>query len=45
MRQIDEIHDTENQRQSRGKQKQQQPELQPVQELFDDKQHVNISSR
>ncbi len=36
MRQIDEVHDAEHQRQSRRQQKQQQPELQSVQELFDD---------
>jgi hypothetical protein len=39
MRQIDEVHDAENERQSRRQQKQQQTELQSVQELFDDKQH------
>ena len=39
MRQIDEVHDAEHQRQSRRQQEQQQAELQPVQELFDDEQH------
>ena len=39
VRQIDEIHDPENQRQSGRQQKQQQTELQPVQKLFDEKQH------
>ena len=39
MRQIDEVHDAEHQRQSRRQQEQQQAELQSVQELFDDKQH------
>ncbi len=41
VRQIDEIHDAENERQACGKQKQQQAELQPVQALFDKQQHVN----
>ena len=44
MRQIDEVHDAEHQRQPRRQQKQQQAELQPVQELFDDKQH-SLSNR
>ena len=40
VRQIDEIHDPEHQRQSGREQEQQQPELQPVQELFDKQQHA-----
>jgi hypothetical protein len=39
MRQIDKVHDAEHQRQARRQQEQQQPELQSVQKLFDDKQH------
>src|ERR1700685_1817092 len=39
MREIDKVHDAENERQSRRQQEQQQSELQPVQKLFDDKQH------
>src|ERR1700712_5539611 len=39
MRQIDEIHDAEHQRQTRRQQEQQQTELQSVQKLFDDQQH------
>ena len=39
VRQVNQVHDPEHQRQSGRQQKQQQPELQPVQELFDDKQH------
>ena len=39
MREVDEIHDPEHQRQAGGEQEQQQAELQSVQELFDDKQH------
>ena len=39
MRQVDEVHDAEHQRQPRRQQEQQQAELQSVQELFDDKQH------
>ena len=39
MRQIDEVHDAEHQRQPRGKQEQQQSVLQPVQALFDKQQH------
>ena len=42
MRQIDEVHDAEHQRQSRRQQEQQQAELQSVQELFDDKQHGSV---
>ena len=39
MREIDEVHDAEHQRQSGGEQEQQQAELQSVQDLFDDEQH------
>ena len=39
MREIDQVHDAEHQRQSRRQQEQQQAELQSVQELFDDEQH------
>jgi hypothetical protein len=42
VRQVDEIHDPEHQRQSRRQQKQQQPELQSVQKLFDDEQHEHF---
>src|SRR6266478_711696 len=38
-RQIDEIHDAEHQRQSSRQQEQQEPELQPIQDLFDDEEH------
>ena len=41
MRQIDEIHDAEHQRQSRRQQEQQQAELQSVQRLFDEDQHAD----
>ena len=44
MRQIDQVHDAEYQRQPRREQKQQQAELQSVQELFDDKQHRHFKS-
>jgi hypothetical protein len=40
MRQIHQIHNAENQRQSGGKQEQEQAELQAVQELFDKEQHA-----
>ena len=43
MRKIDEIHDAEDECQTGCEQKQQQTELQPVQELFDDKQHRRVS--
>jgi hypothetical protein len=36
---VDEVHDAEDQRQSRREQEQQQPELQSIQDLFDEKQH------
>ena len=39
VRQIDEVHDAEHQRQSGREQEQQQAELQSVQDLFDDEQH------
>ena len=39
VRQIDEIHDAEHERQAGGKQEQQQAELQAVQALFDKQQH------
>ena len=39
VRQVDEIHDPEHQRQPGRKQEQQQPELQAVQALFDEQQH------
>ncbi len=39
MRQIDQVHDAEHQRQPGGQQEQQQPELQPVQALFDEQNH------
>ena len=39
VREIDEVHDAEHQRQPRRQQEQQQPELQAVQELFDDEEH------
>jgi hypothetical protein len=42
MRQIDEIHDAEHQRQPGCQQKQQQAELQSVQRLFDNDQHVSL---
>ncbi|BBO09586.1 hypothetical protein TM102_10560 [Bradyrhizobium sp. TM102] len=45
MREVDEIHDAEHQRQAGGEQEQQQAELQPVQELFDDKQHQDSFRR
>src|SRR5690242_9858594 len=34
---IDEIHDAEDERQARRKEEQQEPELQPVEELLDEK--------
>ena len=40
MREIDEVHDAEHQRQTGREQEQQQPELQAVQDLFDDEQHA-----
>ena len=39
VRQIDQIHDAEHERQPGGEQEQQQPELQAVQALFDEQQH------
>ncbi len=39
MGEIDQVHDAEDQRQSGGQQKQQQPELQTVQRLFKKQQH------
>ncbi len=39
VRQVDEIHDPEHQRQPRGEQEQQEPELQAIQDLFDDEKH------
>src|SRR6185437_3480313 len=39
MRQVDEVHDAEHQRQPRRQQEQQQPELQSIQDLFDNEQH------
>jgi len=44
VRQIDEIHDAEHQRQPGRQQEQQQAELQPVQRLFDENQHGSFSS-
>jgi hypothetical protein len=44
VRQIDEIHDAEHQRQPSRQQEQQQAELQPVQRLFDENQHGSFSS-
>ena len=40
VRQVDEVHDAEHQRQSGGEQEQQQAELQSVQDLFDDEEHA-----
>ncbi len=45
VREIDEVHDAEHQGQSRRQQEQQEPELQPVQDLFDDQQHALLNSR
>src|SRR5205085_12360448 len=45
MREVDEIHDPEHQRQAGREQEQQQAELQSVQELFDDEQHQNSFRR
>ena len=39
VRQVDEVHDAEHQRQSGSEQEQQEPELQPVQELLEEEQH------
>src|SRR6185437_6845123 len=39
MREIDEVHDPKHQRQPRRQQEQQQPELQSIQDLFDNEQH------
>ncbi len=39
MRQIDEVHDAEDQRQAGGEQEQQQTELQAVQTLFEEEEH------
>src|SRR5258707_3349260 len=40
VREIDEVHDAEHQGQSRRQQEQQEAELQPVQDLFDDEEHA-----
>jgi hypothetical protein len=45
VRQIDEIHDAEHQRQAGCQQKQQQAELQAVQRLFDENQPRPLSDR
>ena len=45
MGKVDEVHDAENQRQAGREQEQQQPELQPIQELFNDEEHGNISDQ
>jgi hypothetical protein len=44
VRQIDEIHDAENEREARRQKKKQQAELQAVKDLFDQEKH-NLSSR
>src|SRR6202030_3466000 len=44
MGEVDEVHDAEHEREPRRQQEQQEAELQPVQELFDDKQHGDIKS-
>jgi uncharacterized DUF497 family protein len=39
MREVDQVHNAEDQRQAGGEQEQQQPELQTVQALFDEEKH------
>jgi len=45
MRQIDEVHDAENQRQPSGQQEQKQTELQAVQTLFEKEEHGDFFMR
>ncbi len=42
VRQVDEIHDAEHQRQAGRQQEQQEPELQAVEDLFDEEQHGRL---
>src|SRR5437016_12276027 len=44
VREIDEVHNAEHQRQSGRQQEQEQSELQSVQNLFDDKKHADSRS-
>jgi len=44
VRQVDEVHDAEHQREASCEQEEQQAELQAVQQLFDDEIHGSIIS-
>jgi hypothetical protein len=45
VREVDEVHDAEDEREPRGHQEQRDPELHPVQGLFDDKDRIHAETK